>query len=105
MAKRRESTRWLLLLWVLALSFPLGCWNGSHIVQNGVQSAGRFELTVEPSRTDVQGTHFLVDSATGDMWHLEREGARFAWTRLADAPEDAADLMPEEADPLDQEGE
>ena len=77
-----------------ALLLP-ACWNGSY---NEATSAagGRFHLTFEASRTDVAGTHFLVDSATGDLWRLAPGGGAAEWVRLADAPEDAADLAPPE---------
>jgi len=82
-----------LLVVALALS---GCWNGSHNEVHKMTGGERFRLTVEPSRTDVAGTHFLVDSATGDLWRLEQSGGSVAWARLADAPPDAADLTAEE---------
>jgi hypothetical protein len=82
-----------LLVSTLALS---ACWNGSYNADT-ITSGGRFHLTIEPSRTDIDGTHFLVDSATGDLWHLANRGGHVDWVRVADAPEDAADLTPEPA--------
>jgi hypothetical protein len=96
--RRRLSHRHLTgaALICLALALP-GCWNGSYNQDVGAEG-GRFELTIEPSRTDVRGTHFLVDSATGDLWHLEANGATASWARLANAPEDAAVLEPRESE-------
>jgi hypothetical protein len=95
MTKLFSPANRLFLAFVLAVLFLPACWNGSYNEQSSLAGSGRFQLTVEPSRTDVQGSHFLTDSATGDIWHLQREGGSFAWTRVADAPEDAADLQPE----------
>lgn len=89
-------------LLAVALSLP-SCWNGSYNVNAAQKASGRFLLTIEPSRTDVDGTHFLVDSANGDLWRLEGRGAAGEWVRLADAPEDAADLAPQIVE--DPEGE
>jgi hypothetical protein len=80
-----------LLVSALALS---ACWNDSYN-QDTSTAGGRFQLSIEPSRTDIDGTHFLVDSATGALWHLVNRGGRIDWVRIADAPEDAAVLEPE----------
>ena len=75
--------------------FGAGCFNDAfrgHDFRGGV-GADRFELVIEPDRTLVDGTHFLVDRATGDVWLLDvsnrREGE---WVRLASGPTDAAEL-------------
>ena len=78
---------------IAALALP-ACWNDSYN-QDTVSVGARFALTIEPSRTDIEGTHFLVDAATGDLWRLEQRGGGVDWVRIADAPEDAADLTPE----------
>ena len=86
------STRLLVpALLALVLILP-ACFNGSHNNHREGGTDGRFRLTIEPDRTDISGTHFLVDSATGDLWRLEKAGGSLEWARLANAPEDAADV-------------
>ncbi len=86
------STRLLVpALLAVVLMLP-ACWNGSYNTNRQGGGDGRFRLTIEPDRTDINGTHFLVDSATGDLWRLEKQGGGLEWMRLANAPEDAADL-------------
>ncbi len=86
----------------LALLLP-ACWNGAFQT-NKIEGRGggdqRFQLAVEPGRTDIDATHFLVDTATGDVWRLDPTGAhQGTWVRLADGPEDAEVLTkPPEAD-------
>lgn len=70
------------------------CWNGAFQSNVDKSKGGkpRFELVVEPKRSDVDASHFLVDSTTGDTWLLETTGAKAGrWVRLADGPADAAD--------------
>jgi hypothetical protein len=66
-----------------------GCWNGSHN-ETFVEAGGRFALEIETGRSDLVGTHFLVDTVTGDLWRLDtrRSGAPI-WVRIADGPADA----------------
>jgi len=71
-----------------------GCFNdafrGHEFIGTG---SDRFELVIEPDRTLVDGTHFLVDRATGDLWRLDVTGrTEGAWVRLASGPSDAADI-------------
>ena len=72
-----------------------GCFNDAfrgHEV-NGADAAMRFELLIEPDRTLVEGTHFLVDRATGDVWRLDVAGrSAGTWVRLADGPSDVAEI-------------
>jgi hypothetical protein len=69
-----------------------GCWNGSHN-ETFVDPGGRFALEIETGRTDVVGTHFLVDTITGDLWRLDtRRSAAPIWVRIADGPADAETL-------------
>jgi hypothetical protein len=92
-----------MLLWgvLLGLGFALGagCANGAfhnyraRINQGG---AGRFALVIEADRTPIEGTHFLLDTATGDVWRMDSsDGRRGSWLRLGDAPEDVRDLEAE----------
>ncbi len=102
-----SDRRWMALVLGLALwlgsGVGSGCMNGAmhnykaQISETG--PGGRFALVIEADRTRVDGSHFLLDTATGDVWRLEAQGARAGtWARLADAPPDAADL---EEDPDD----
>lgn len=88
-----RPTRFVVLALLGTVLTQPACWNDS-LNQQTVASGGRFQLTVEPSRTDIEGTHLLVDSATGDMWRLEPRGETAEWVRLATGPEDAAEIEP-----------
>ena len=74
----------------LVLVAGAGCFNDAfrgHDFEGGLD---RFALVIEADRTDVAGSHFLVDRATGDLWVLESTGRlEGRWVRLADAPADA----------------
>ncbi|HKJ25527.1 MAG TPA: hypothetical protein VKB65_11930 [Myxococcota bacterium] len=78
-----------------ALAFAgAGCFNdafrGHEFIGTGTD---RFELVIEPDRTLVDGTHFLVDRATGDLWRLDVAGrTEGTWVRLAAGPADAAEI-------------
>ena len=73
----------------LASLGAVGCWNGSHN-ETLVEAGGRFALEIETGRSDLVGTHFLVDTATGDLWRLDtRGGGAPIWVRIADGPPDA----------------
>lgn len=91
----RRLRTWLAVPALFALLGGAGCFNdafrGDEV--NGAGGALRFELLIEPNRTLVEGTHFLVDRATGDLWRLEATGrAAGTWVRLADGPSDVAEL-------------
>jgi len=84
----------LLVAGLLLLS-GTGCFNdafrGSEYY--GDFGATRFELVIESDRTAVDGSHFLVDRATGDLWVLDaRPGATPGWLRLAEGPADVKPL-------------
>lgn len=71
-----------------------GCFNDAFQTNKGLESPSRFELQIEPDRTLVDGTHFLVDRATGDLWRLDVSGRTAGrWVRLADGPTDVAALL------------
>ena len=80
----------------IALAAGSGCFNGSlHDYHDFTpdHEIGRFELVIEPGRTSVDGTHFLLDTATGDVWRMDSpDGREGEWVRLGDAPEDAQEL-------------
>jgi len=72
-----------------------GCFNDAFQTNKGVDKPFRFELLIAPDRTDVDGTHLLVDRATGDLWRLDTSAPQTAtWVRLADGPTDVAILSP-----------
>jgi hypothetical protein len=97
MPRTNPRARVALAASVVALA-AAGCFNDAfrgHDFRDGVGS-DRFELVIEADRTLVDGTHFLVDRATGDLWRLElSDGETGAWVRLADGPADAAELRVE----------
>lgn len=71
------------------------CFNDSFQNVYRGPGTGRFSLVVEPGRTDLRGTHFLVDTATGDTWRLEaRSDTAGDWRRVADGPTDLTPLRP-----------
>jgi hypothetical protein len=73
-----------------------GCFNSGHHT-NVAAGGGRLQLVIETGRTDVDGTHFLLDTATGDLWRLEARSAETArWVRVADGPDDLRELTPED---------
>jgi len=82
-----------------------GCFNDAFRGPEFEAGVGvdRFGLVIEADRTDVEGTHFLVDHATGDLWVLQGGAqAPSTWVRLADAPADAtpfASLVARKAQP------
>ena len=90
----KVSLRFLVVLAVVAF-VGMGCFNDAfrgHDFRGGV-GADRFALVIEPDRTLVDGTHFLVDRATGDLWLLDVSNRRNGeWVRLASGPTDAAEL-------------
>jgi hypothetical protein len=105
----RTLRTWLAAPALVALIGVAGCFNdafrGDEV--NGAGGALRFELLIEPNRTLVEGTHFLVDRATGDLWRLEATGrAAGTWVRLADGPADAAEIdLGRDRDRASDEGE
>jgi hypothetical protein len=94
------------LLWgaVLGIAFATsgGCMNRAfHNYKARVNEAanGRFALVIEADRTPIEGTHFLLDTATGDVWRMDSDdGGSGDWVRLGDAPEDVRSLEVEEGD-------
>jgi len=81
----------------LGLAAGSGCLNDAvHTFHGWSGGAGRFALVIEPARTAIEGTHFLLDTATGDVWRMESDdGRRGGWVRLGDAPADARPLRDE----------
>jgi len=88
------------LLWgaILGIAFAAGagCMNGAmHNYKARVNQSpgGRFALVIEANRTAIDGSHFLLDTATGDVWRMDSsDGRTGAWVRLGAGPEDARDL-------------
>lgn len=73
-----------------------GCFNGGQVTYEDGGPRGRFALVIEADRTAIEGSHFLLDTATGDVWRMESEDGRAgSWVRLGDAPDDVAELEPE----------
>ena len=96
----------LLLASFLLLSAS-SCFNDAfrgHDYQ-GELDTSRFELVIESDRTAIDGSHFLVDRATGDLWVLDaRSGSVAGWLRLAEGPADVKPLPgPPAAQPKDQD--
>jgi hypothetical protein len=90
MSRRHPAT--LRALAGVASLAAAGCWNESHN-EALVDAGGRFALEIETGRSDLVGTHFLVDTATGDLWRLDtRGGGAPIWVRIADGPPDAQPL-------------
>ena len=72
-----------------------GCFNDAFQTNKGVDQPFRFELLIVPGRTVVDGTHLLVDRATGDLGRLDASDPQTAsWVHLADGPTDVAILSP-----------
>jgi hypothetical protein len=94
----RRAARWA-VHGILALSLvPLtACWNGAfqtNEIKKRGGDASRFELVIEAKRNDLEASHFLVDTATGDLWVLQPSGDRAGtWVRVTDGPADALDLQ------------
>lgn len=79
----------------VAAGIAIGCFNGSFNQDRRTQGGGgRLALVIEPLRTDVDGSHFLLDAATGDLWRLQLSGGSGAWVRVADGPADLQELEP-----------
>lgn len=78
---------------ILATLLAAGCFNDGFTNSGTIGGGGRFALVIEPARTSIEGTHFLVDTATGDLWRLD-ENADVAqrWLRISDAPADVTEL-------------
>ncbi len=100
---------WMTAFVVLALVPGLGgCFNGwfDSAVDKSGGSDGRFELVIEPDRTLVEGTHFLVDEATGDVWRLDvRDRRNGQWVRLAEGPTDVKALVEDGEDAPEDDGD
>lgn len=95
--QRRSVPAWPALLAIAPL-LATGCFNDafSTVKHEGSDGPGRFSLVIEPARTDVDGSHFLLDTATGDVWRLEtRDGETGEWVRVGEAPRDVRSLGPE----------
>ena len=99
----RKATRSTSLLWgaifALVFTFGVGCFNGSfgNYKAKVAGGSGRFALVIEADRTAIQGSHFLLDTATGDIWRMNSEDGRSGdWIRMGAGPEDAQRLDEDE---------
>ena len=79
---------------VLAACLVTAACNNDNFSNSGLISAGaRFALVIEPARTSIDGTHFLLDTATGDTWTLKSgDGGAERWVRVAEGPSDVKPL-------------
>ncbi len=87
----RIRVGWLALL--AAGTASLACFNdgGDDVYIKG--GTARLALVIEADRSDVDATHFLLDTATGDLWCLEAGGqGPGRWRRLAEGPADLREL-------------
>lgn len=93
--RRVRRARRLALVLSVACLLP-GCFNDWETGRNvsGGLGSERFALVIEPNRSDVDGTHFLVDRATGDLWRLAGDDTSGRWIKVADGPEDVKELVP-----------
>ena len=95
----RTAIVWGVVL-AMVLALGAGCWNGS--VRNYSGGPGRFALVIEANRTTVEGSHFLLDTLTGDVWRMDApDGENGSWVQLGTGPEDVRDLEAEEDAPED----
>ena len=94
----RRTLVWGVLLG-LAFALGAGCANGSfqnYRARINEGGSGRFALVIEADRTPIDATHFLLDTATGDVWRMDSsDGRTGTWLRLGEAPDDVQDLDPE----------
>ena len=99
-----RNRRALAVIGSSGLLIVTACWNGindSIIFEGG--AGNRFQLTIEPDRTEIRATHYLVDTMTGDTWLLEVTGpSNGRWVRLTDGPPDAATLETLTAEPEEE---
>jgi len=96
------------MLTCCVVSLVLGttaCFNGPGASTTIHGGSNRLMLVVEPSRTDLAGTHFLIDTINGDLWRLDASANPAHWVRAAQGPADLADFeVPGASAPADQEG-
>ena len=93
------------LVWGAILGFAFaagaGCMNGSmHNYKAKIGAgSGRFAMVIEADRTAIQGSHFLLDTATGDVWRMDSgDGRTGNWLPLGAGPEDVRSLEEEPAE-------
>ena len=83
----------------------VACFNGAGRVTSYTGGSNRLMLVIEPSRTDIAGTHFLIDTMNGDLWRLDTAASPASWVRSADGPDDLAELeLPEVEDDVEEAG-
>lgn len=88
----------------LLLGTP-ACFNGPGTTTTVNGGSNRLMLVIEPSRTDLAGTHFLVDTMNGDLWRLDATESPPRWVRSADGPDDLAEFqVPEVAAVVEDAG-
>jgi hypothetical protein len=92
---RRTIAMCAALLWL----GPTACFNGpgrTTVVNGG---SNRLMLVIEPNRTDLAGTHFLIDTMNGDLWRLDAAQSPPRWVRSVVGPTDLADFDVPEVNP------
>jgi hypothetical protein len=68
------------------------CFNGPGRTTSITGGSNRLMLVIEPNRTDLAGTHFLIDTMNGDLWRLDPGATPPRWIRSANGPDDLAEL-------------
>ncbi len=72
------------------------CFNGPGTTTTVNGGSNRLMLVIEPNRTDLAATHFLIDTMNGDLWRLDTTVSPSHWVRSAEGPDDLAELeLPE----------
>jgi hypothetical protein len=88
----RRGARASALLLCTATAFTIACFNDGFSNEGTLTTGqGRLQLVIEPNRTPVEGTHFLLDTTTGDLWHLKLKD-KPQWQKITKGPADLQKL-------------